>query len=102
MYDAEEHGRVLGAEPDRPIGEEYEEIEFLESCFRKLPAKHAAACRAIYIDGKNQGEAADAVGCSKSRLSNLHREALGLINDSLAYHERAQSLDLKKPRKAGF
>lgn len=87
-YDAEEHGRVLGSEPDRPVGEEYEAVEFVESWLRKLPTKHAAACREIYLNDRTQGQAAGQVGCSKSRLSYLHKEALDLLKDSWAYMNR--------------
>jgi RNA polymerase sigma factor (sigma-70 family) len=89
-YDAEEHGCILNAEPDPPIGEEIEALEFVENCLRKLPPKHAAACREIYVHGKTQGEAAETVGCSKSRLSYLHKEALELINDAWAYRARLE------------
>jgi RNA polymerase sigma factor (sigma-70 family) len=100
MQNAEELGRVLGAMQDPPIGEELESREFLEHCFSKLPAKHAETCRQIYLHDKNQGEAALAVGCSKSRLSHLHREALELINDSWSYqrHLESCSKDLSKKR----
>ena len=91
-YEAEENGRVLGSEPDAPIGQEVESTEFVENAIRKLPAKHAAACRAIYLEGKTQGEAAEVVGCSKSRLSYIHQEALELINDAWAYQARVESL----------
>lgn len=87
-YDAEENGRVLGTEQDRPAGEEFEALEFVENCLRKLPAKHAAACRHIYLEGKSQVEAAEALGCSKSRLSYLHKEALELIVDDWSHQDR--------------
>jgi RNA polymerase sigma factor (sigma-70 family) len=90
-YDAEENGRVLGADPERPIGEEFEAVEFVEYWLRKLPPKHALACRQIYIHGKSQGEAAEKVGCSKSRLSYLHKEALDLINDAWSYRDRLEA-----------
>ena len=92
-YDAEEHGRVYGCEPDPPVGAEFEAVEFVEAWLRKLPSRHAAACREIYIHGRSQGEAADQLGCSNSRLSHLHKEALALLNDAFAYQER---LDRKK------
>lgn len=97
--DAEEHGTVVNSQPDRPIGQETEAVEFVETCLRRLPTKHAAACREIYLNGKTQGEAADAVGCSKSRLSYLHKEALELINDGWMYQARATQMDLAKPSK---
>lgn len=90
-YDSEEHGRVLSANPDQPVGHELEAIDFVEHWLRKLPAKHALACREIYINGRNQGEAAEKVGCSKSRMSYLHAEALELINDAWSYQERLEA-----------
>jgi RNA polymerase sigma factor (sigma-70 family) len=96
--DAEEYGCVIGAEPDRPVGEELESNEFVANCFNKLPAKHAEACRQIYLHGRSQSDAAAAVGCSKSRLSYLHKEALEMINDAWAYQARleANAKDLSK------
>ena len=90
-YDAEEHGRVLGSVPDAPVGEEFEAIDFVESWLRKLPAKHAEACRQIYIHDRTQGEAADHVGCSKSRLSYLHKESLDLLKDAWDYQARKRA-----------
>jgi RNA polymerase sigma factor (sigma-70 family) len=80
--DTEQHGRVLGIEPDRPIGTEIESIEAVEEWLSRLPLIHAVACRYIYINGKSQDEAAALLGCSKSFLSRLHREAISwLIQD---------------------
>ena len=87
-YDAEEIGRSINSEPDPPVGKELEATEFVEHWLGKLPAKHADACRQIYIHGKTQSEAAGSLGCSKSRLSYLHKEALDLINDAWNYRAR--------------
>ena len=89
-FDAEEHGRVLGTEPDAPVGEKFEAIDFVESWLRKLPAKHAEACREIYIHDRSQGEAARHVGCSKSRLSYLHKESIDLLKDAWEHQARKQ------------
>src|SRR4051794_21101997 len=78
----EEHGLVLGAEPDRPVEETVDAIDAVEYWLRKLPKHHAAACRQIYIHDRNQAAAADAMNCSRSRLSYLHRESLEMLNDS--------------------
>ncbi|MGE3819132.1 MAG: sigma-70 family RNA polymerase sigma factor [Isosphaeraceae bacterium] len=101
-HDAEERGRVLGTEPDPPVGQELESTEFVEHWLRKLPARHAAACREIYLRGKSQGEAALAIGCSKSRLSYLHKESIELINDAWDYQASlaVKNKNLNKPRKA--
>ncbi len=87
-YDAEEHGRVLGTEPDAPVGQNFEAVEFVENRLRKLPPKHAEACRQIYLHDRTQGEAAQYVGCSKSRLSYLHKESLDLLKDAWEYESR--------------
>jgi RNA polymerase sigma factor (sigma-70 family) len=95
-YDAEERGRVLMTEPDPPVGQEFESVEFVEHWLRKLPLKHAAACREIYVNGRSQGEAAEHVGCSKSRLSYLHKEAMEILNDAWAYQARTAAKSLAK------
>ena len=87
-YDAEDHGRVVGADPDAPIGAEIESVDYVESWLKKLPAKHAEACRQIYVHGRSQGEAANRVGCSKSRLSYLHKEAIEILKDAWEYQAR--------------
>lgn len=88
MADAEEYGRVVNATPDPPVGEEMEMVDYMEAWLRKLPAKHAQACRHLYLHGKTQGEAAEAMGCSKSRLSYLHKESLEIIGDAWRYERQ--------------
>lgn len=78
--ESEMHGRVLGQEPDAPVGAASEAVEAVEAWLRKLPPRHAAACRQIYLHGKTQTEAAAKLGCSQSRLCCLHREALAMLN----------------------
>lgn len=62
------------------VGRELETLETVELLLRKLPPKHAEACRQIYLEGKTQNEAAEWLGCSKSRLSYLHKESIELLN----------------------
>ncbi len=82
--DIEECGRVLGAKQDSPVGAELESTEAVEKWLSRLPRAQAAACRLIYLHGKSQDEAAVLVGCSKSYMSRLHRDAIArLIQD---YH----------------
>src|SRR5205807_704479 len=50
----EEHGRVLVAVTEPPIGSELEDIDSVERWLRKLPPKHAAVCRLFYLYGKSQ------------------------------------------------
>jgi RNA polymerase sigma factor (sigma-70 family) len=78
----EEHGLILGSEPDRPVEETVDSIDAVEYWLRKLPKHHAAACRQIYLHDRTQAEAANAIGCSRSRLSHLHKESLAMLNDS--------------------
>lgn len=80
--DPERQGRVLGSEEDAPVGYEIEAMETVEGLFKKLPARHAAACRQIYLHGKSQHEAARSLGCSQSRLSYMHREAMTILDGS--------------------
>jgi hypothetical protein len=78
------HGWVIGKQPMPPTGAALEAIEVVESYLRRLPRVHAQACRFIYIDGKSQDEAAALLGCSKSYLSRLHRDAIDwLIRDQV-------------------
>ncbi len=58
-YDSEELGLIVGSDPDGPVGEEFEAVEFVESWLKKLPPKHAEACRQIYIHDKSQFEASE-------------------------------------------
>ncbi|HEU5117432.1 MAG TPA: sigma-70 family RNA polymerase sigma factor [Isosphaeraceae bacterium] len=75
----EQDGRVVGIEPDPPVGWEIDTIDAVDGWLGKLPPKHAAACRQIYILGKSQLEAAQAIGLSQSRLCSMHRDALQML-----------------------
>ncbi|SRR5579883_2379484 len=75
-------GWVIGKQPVPPTGAALETTEEVEHYLRRLPRVHAQACRFLYIDGKSQDEAAALLGCSKSYLSRLHRDAIDwLIRD---------------------
>lgn len=73
-------GRVLGADTMEPVGQDIEVSDSVENLLRKLPVRHATVCRQVYIHGRNQHEAARQLGCSQSRLSFLHREAIAILN----------------------
>jgi RNA polymerase sigma factor (sigma-70 family) len=75
----EELGRVLGANEPPPVGAEMESTEAAEKWLSRLPRAHAAACRLLYLDGKSHDEAAALLGCSKSYLSRLHRDAISRL-----------------------
>ncbi len=92
---AEEFGEVMLSHPDRSVGEGIELAELLESWLKKLPPRHAAACRELYLNQKTQSEAAQAIGISKSRVSYLHREALEILNDIATYQAEAAEISLK-------
>ncbi len=80
---SEDRGRILNSEQDWPIGTELEAIDEVEMLLRKLPSKHAQACRQLYLEDKTQVQAAKALGCSRSRLSGLHHEAMVILGDVL-------------------
>ncbi|MDG3003406.1 sigma-70 family RNA polymerase sigma factor [Paludisphaera mucosa] len=80
--DSEVRGRVVGTHPDQPVGARLEEQDSLEHCLRRLPSRHAAAFRHIYLDGKTQEEAAELLGCSKASMCRLHRETLDRIDQT--------------------
>jgi len=72
----EDHGRVLGINPDSPVGTEIEAFDTIEEWLSRIPTVLAAACRLIYVHGLTHDEAARRLGCSKSYLSRLHRDAI--------------------------
>ncbi len=78
----EEEGRFITAMPDTPVGQEIEVVEEVERWLRKLPHRNASACRQLYLHDKTFREAAGALGCSQSRVSGLHREAMAMLNST--------------------
>ena len=81
------HDRVglrLDAGADQLLEAGTEAARAVDDWLRQLPTAHAAVCRFIYQGGKSESDLAIELGCSKSMLSRLHREAItGLIR---AYH----------------
>ena len=55
---------------------------------RKLPRKHGAAFRQIYLHGKTQHEAAAVLGVSQPRLCAMHRESLAMLDGSWYVRDR--------------
>lgn len=86
----EGEGRVLGAEPDDPIGSEIEAADSIDALLRKLPRRHAEVCRLIYLEGKSQHEAARTLGGSQACTSRTHGEALSILNGSWDARVRAE------------
>ncbi len=69
-------GRVIGKEPEAPVGQAAELHEAIESVIRRLPRPHALACRSIYLDGRSVDETAEALGVSKGYVSHMHCDAI--------------------------
>jgi RNA polymerase sigma factor (sigma-70 family) len=73
----EEHNAAaIAIEPARLIGAPARVANAVERWLSRLPKAHAVACRLIYVHGKSPDEAAAEVGCSRSFLFRLHREAV--------------------------
>ncbi len=92
-HDSEVKGQVVGAQPPPPVGQRLEAVDAVEVLLRKLPPKHAQACRDIYLDEKNQVETAQRLGCSQSRLSYMHREALAMLGGTCFQRRNARTAD---------
>jgi RNA polymerase sigma factor (sigma-70 family) len=76
-------GRVLGKEPDTPVGQGLDQpIALVESILRLLSRSEAMACRLIYVEGKTYHETAEALGCSKVEVWRLHSEAMDWLRRS--------------------
>jgi RNA polymerase sigma factor (sigma-70 family) len=80
MTNLEGIGEILNATSEPEVGAELESCDAVEAWLCKLPAQHASACREIYLNGCNQAEAAERLGCSQSRMSMIHREAIAMLN----------------------
>ena len=82
FHDRVGQGLDAGANQLREAGTD--EARAIDGWLEQLPTAHAAVCRFIYQGGKSESDVAIELGCSKSMLSRLHREAItGLIR---AYH----------------
>ena len=80
----EESGRVLTSEPDEPVGRDFEAVEQVERWLKMLPRRHALACRQIYLHDATHHDVARLLGCSQSRIANMHRQSMALLNETLA------------------
>ena len=88
---SERRGRFVGREPEPPVGHRVESIDAVEAQLRKLPKMHAAALRRIYVEDKTQSQVARELGCSQSRLSFLHREAIAMLNGTWGLDDEVAS-----------
>jgi RNA polymerase sigma factor (sigma-70 family) len=93
--DAEERGMILNTQPDPRVGREIEAEEVVEFWLRKLPSKHAAVCREIYLNDRSLAQAADKIGCSKSYLCTLHKESLAILEEHMDEYVREGGLNLE-------
>lgn len=89
-----ERSMLMLTSPDAPVGTEVEAAEEVEHWFRLLPPGHAQACREIYVRGRSQVEAAEAVGLVKSRVHGMHSEALEALRKSPGVREAAMAIGL--------
>jgi RNA polymerase sigma factor (sigma-70 family) len=94
--EAEERGCLLRVDYGDSVGDEVDAVDYVESWLRKLPPRHAAACREMYINGRSQGETAEFLGCSRSRVSNLHREARVMLNEVWDFDARHARISQEK------
>jgi RNA polymerase sigma factor (sigma-70 family) len=78
-------GRLIGVEPDEPVGSELEALDTFENWIGQLPRLQAQAFRHIYLDGKTQKEAAALVGCSKWWLNRVHSEGLRKLQETCRF-----------------
>ena len=74
-------GRLIGVEPDEPVGSELETLDTVENWIGQLPRLQARAFRHIYLDGKTQAETAALVGCSKCTLNRMHSRGLSSLQE---------------------
>ncbi len=79
--DAELHGEVLNTTCDLPVGSELESLELVEHELKNLPQRNAKVCRCIYLENKPLHLTGAALGCSKTRVFDIHKESLQLLNE---------------------
>jgi RNA polymerase sigma factor (sigma-70 family) len=72
---------VVLQEGAQQVGIALENRDEVESFLRRLPRIHAEVCRMVYIEGRSQVEAAKALGCSKSYISRVLRDAIGWLRE---------------------
>ena len=78
-------GRLIGVEPDEPVGSELEALETFENWIGQLSRLQARAFRHIYLDGKTQAETAALLGCSKWSLNRMHSQGLSLLQQTYRF-----------------
>jgi RNA polymerase sigma factor (sigma-70 family) len=99
--DVEEYGRVLLSEPDPPVHEELDSQDQVENLMQRLPRKHAAACREIYLGGRNQAQTGVVLGLSQARVCLLHKQSMEMLGDSLSWDDRVEDQPGPPPPQSG-
>jgi RNA polymerase sigma factor (sigma-70 family) len=94
----EERSMLMLTTLDPPVGTELEAAEEVEHWLESLPPRQAMACREIYVRDRSQTQAAETVGCVKSRICSLHAEALDRLRHSPAVREAALAIGLDVER----
>lgn len=94
----DEIGMLMLTSKEPEVGSELASAEEVEHWFESLPPRHARVCREIYVHGRSQVEAAEAVGRVKSRVCNLHAEALTRLRRSAAVRDAATAIGLDVSR----
>ena len=84
----EPEGRVLGATPDEPVEKVLEARDLVENWLSRLPKLHSEACRLIYLEEKTHHASRAVLGVSGRGFNILHRESLGLLNESFRNKNR--------------
>lgn len=73
---------VVGLFHTPPADEAIERGEEVQAWLRRLPPRYAEAIRALYIHGLTQVQAAQQLGCSQARLSDMRRDALAMLHEA--------------------
>jgi RNA polymerase sigma factor (sigma-70 family) len=79
MREAEQIGRVL-VRPPSPPDQEREADESFDRWMRRLPKRHAEACRCVYARGLNQVETSRELQLSQTRISTILRESMAMLS----------------------
>jgi RNA polymerase sigma factor (sigma-70 family) len=69
-------------DPEPHVGADLEALDSVEGWLRKLPRRHRAVMRLLYVHGKSQTEVAATLGHHKQHVSIVRREALAILRDS--------------------
>ena len=95
MLDNMRKGRIIWMVADPPVGHELVSTEYVENWLKKLPPRHAAACRLIYIEGMTQHKAASVFRCSTSRMSYLKTQSMAMLKESWERKAQAATKDIE-------